>query len=137
MTGWYLERGESLVLLEFQGFFLTQASMPTHCHGNNHLRSHQPLQNQNTSLSMIANVINCYSCVLWSLSVRFVFTYFYPSACSVWLILPWVTVNFFWRKIFRGNLDEAISLSQIDVSLKGTSVWTNEITSFRFQLKST
>ena len=37
-----------------------------------------------------------------------------------------MTVNFRRRKIFRENLNEAISLVEIDVILKGTSISTNE-----------
>ena len=37
-------------------------------------------------------------------------------------------VNF----LFRGNLNEAILLAEIDVTLKVTSILTNEIASFRF-----
>ena len=36
-------------------------------------------------------------------------------------------VNFLLRKIFRGNLNEAISLAKIEVTLKVMSVLTNNI----------
>lgn len=79
-----------------------------HFYGNDRLRNNQPRWNQNTSLLVIANVINCYPCVLQSLWVRCVYTDLYPSTCSAWLILPGVMVNLLLRKIFYGNLDEAI-----------------------------
>ena len=41
-------------------------------------------------------------------------------------------VNFLLGKVFRGNLNEAILLAEIDVTLKVTSILTNEIASFRF-----
>ena len=44
-------------------------------------------------------------------------------------------VNFLMRKIFSGNLNEVISLVEIDVTLKRTSVSTNEIASFEFPRK--
>ena len=37
-------------------------------------------------------------------------------------------VNILLRKIFRGNLNEEISLAEFDVTLKVTSILTNEIT---------
>ena len=125
--------GGSLVLLKIQVSFLS--FLPPHFYGNDHLRNNQPWQNQNTSLLVIDNVINCYPCVLRSLWVRCVYTDLYPSTCSAWLILPGVMVNLLLRKIFHGNLDEAISLAKIDVSLKVTSILSNEIASFRFPRK--
>ena len=44
-------------------------------------------------------------------------------------------VNFLLQKIFRGNLNEAISLAEIDVTLKETYILTNEIPSVRFPSK--
>ena len=41
-------------------------------------------------------------------------------------------VSFLFRKSFRGNINEAISLAKIDVTLKVTSISTNEITSCSF-----
>ena len=41
-------------------------------------------------------------------------------------------VNFLLSKIFRGNLKEAISLVERDITSKVTSISTNEIASFRF-----
>ena len=45
-------------------------------------------------------------------------------------------INFLLRKIFRGNLNEAISLTETDVTFKVTSVSTNEIVPFRSQRKT-
>ena len=41
-------------------------------------------------------------------------------------------VNFLLRKIFRGNLNEANSLAEIDFDVKVQSISTSEIASFRF-----
>ena len=41
-------------------------------------------------------------------------------------------IKFCLRKIYHANLIEAISLAEIDASLKVTSVSTNEIASFRY-----
>ena len=41
-------------------------------------------------------------------------------------------VNFRLKKIFRGNINEAIPLAEFDVTLKFMSVSTNEIVSFTF-----
>ena len=43
--------------------------------------------------------------------------------------------NFLVRKIIRGNLNEAVSLAEINVTLKVTSISTSEIASFRFLQK--
>ena len=43
--------------------------------------------------------------------------------------------NFLLRKIFRRNLNEAVSLAEIDETLKVTSMSINEIASFRFPRK--
>ena len=40
--------------------------------------------------------------------------------------------NFLVRKIIRRNLNEAVSLAEINVTLKVTSISTSEIASFRF-----
>ena len=40
--------------------------------------------------------------------------------------------NFPVRKIIRRNLNEAVSLAEISVALKVTSISTSEIASFRF-----
>ena len=44
-------------------------------------------------------------------------------------------VNFLLKKIFRGNLSEVISLTEIDVTFKVVSNSTDEIASFRFPRK--
>ena len=44
-------------------------------------------------------------------------------------------VNFLLKKIFRGILNEAISLAEIDVTFKVTSISTNEIVLFRLPRK--
>ena len=44
-------------------------------------------------------------------------------------------VTFFLRKIFCGNLNEVVSLAEIDFTSKVTSVSANEIASFRFPRK--
>ena len=46
-----------------------------------------------------------------------------------------VIVNFLWRKIFGGNLNESVSLTEIDITLKLTSISTYGITSFWFPRK--
>ena len=43
--------------------------------------------------------------------------------------------NFLVRKIIRRNLNEAVSLAEISVALKVTSISTSEIASFRFLQK--
>ena len=43
--------------------------------------------------------------------------------------------NFLLRKIIRRNLNEAVSLAEINVDLKVTSISTSEIASFRFLKK--
>ena len=43
--------------------------------------------------------------------------------------------NFLLRKIIRRNLNEAVSLAEINVALKVTSISTSEIASFRFLKK--
>ena len=43
--------------------------------------------------------------------------------------------NFLVRKIIRRNLNEAVSLAEINVTLKVTSISTSEIASFRFLQK--
>ena len=43
--------------------------------------------------------------------------------------------NFLLRKIIRRNLTEAVSLAEINVALKVTSISTSEIASFRFLKK--
>ena len=44
-------------------------------------------------------------------------------------------VNFFLKKTFHENLNEATSLTEIDVTLKVTYILTNEIPSVRFPRK--
>ena len=44
-------------------------------------------------------------------------------------------VSFLQKKIFCRNLNEAISLAEIDVTLKVMSISTNEIALFRFPPK--
>ena len=46
-----------------------------------------------------------------------------------------VIINFLSREIFRGNLNEAISLFEIDVTFQMTSISANKIASFRFLWK--
>ena len=43
--------------------------------------------------------------------------------------------NFLLRKIIRRNLNEAVSLAEINVALKVTSISTSETASFRFLKK--
>ena len=48
------------------------------------------------------------------------------------LIMILLKVNFLLREIFRGDLNEAISLFEIDVTFKVVSSSANQIASFRF-----
>ena len=92
-------------------------------------------QNYSVQISVWFSSVGCLFCDICKQSIpsfqhRISSIFFFCQVLSCSLM-----VSFLFRKIFLGNLNEAISLAKTDVILKVTSISTNEITSFRFPRK--